>query len=126
MGKQKAAPVALSTAEAEYVAMSEAAREAVFLNRFIAEITGQTVAPSRIYSDSQSDIAIAQNPVHHHRTKHHRTKHIDVQQHFVREAVELGHMELKYVETARMVADALTKALLKEKFKWCALSMGAL
>lgn len=116
---RKQRTVALSTAEAEYVAMSEAAREAIFLRRFIAEVTDTTEESVKIYSDSQSAIAIAQNPVHHQ-----RTKHIDVRHHFVREAVEEGIIELKYVETTRMVADALTKPLLKGKFEWCVQHMG--
>lgn len=114
--KQKT--IALSTAESEYVALSEAAREAIFLKRFIAEVTGQPEAPVKIYSDSQSAVAIAENHVHHQ-----RTKHIDVRHHYVRESVEQGHITLEYVETARMVADALTKSLLKGKFNWCVLNM---
>lgn len=115
--KQKT--VALSTAEAEYVAISEAAREAIFLKRFIAEITGEQERQLTIFSDSQSAIAIAQNPVHHQ-----RTKHIDVRHHYIREAIENGHVRLEYVETGRMVADVLTKPLLKGKFTLCARGMG--
>ncbi|XP_063632933.1 uncharacterized protein LOC134804008 [Cydia splendana] len=115
--KQKT--IALSTAEAEYVAISEAAREAIFIKRFVAEITGEREKQLTIFSDSQSAVAIAQNPVHHQ-----RTKHIDVRHHYVREAVENGHIQLVYLETERMVADVLTKALLKGKFVLCARGMG--
>lgn len=118
---RKQRTIALSTAEAEYVAMSEAAREAIFLKRLVSEISGQVEMPMKIFSDSQSAVAIAQNPVHHQ-----RTKHIDVRHHFVREAVEHGHIELEYVETSRMVADVLTKPLLKGKFNWCTLGMGVM
>lgn len=116
---RKQMTIALSTAEAEYVAMSEAAREAIFLKRLISEVSGEVEIPVKIFSDSQSAVAIAQNPVHHQ-----RTKHIDVRHHFVREAVEHGHIELEYLETNYMVADALTKSLLKGKFSWCTLNMG--
>lgn len=116
---KKQRTVALSTAEAEYVALSEATREAVFLQRFMAEMKEESEKIINIYSDSQSAIAIAQNPVHHQ-----RTKHVDVRYHFVREAVASEVINVRYVETGRMIADALTKPLLRGKFEWCVKSMG--
>lgn len=120
---KKQRTIALSTAEAEYVSLSEAAREAIFLRRFIAEVTdGQCFKldePMTIYSDSQSAIAIAKNPVHHQ-----RTKHVDVRYHFVREAIVNNEVILKYKETACMVADGLTKPLPRVKFEWCVKGMG--
>lgn len=115
--------IALSTAEAEYVSLSEAAREAIFLQRFLAEVSdGKAYKLDKavtIYSDSQSAIAIAKNPVHHQ-----RTKHVDVRYHFVREAIVNNHVILKYKETACMVADSLTKPLPRGKFEWCVKGMG--
>ena len=64
-----------------------------------------------IYEDNQSCIALAKNPIHHA-----RSKHIDIQYHFIREKVELGEIELKYMATEDMIADALTKPLLAPKF----------
>ena len=63
-----------------------------------------------IYTDSQSAIALAQNPEHHA-----RTKHIDIQYHFVRNCVEDGRLKLEYCSTEDMVADGLTKALAPER-----------
>lgn len=115
--KQKT--IALSTAEAEYVAISEAAREAIFLQRFISEISQKEECPITIRSDSQSAIHIAENPAHHQ-----RTKHIDVRYHFIRQAVERGIIHLKYEDTSHMIADGLTKPLMKGKFVWCTNQMG--
>ena len=64
-----------------------------------------------LYEDNQSCIALAKNPIHHA-----RTKHIDIQHHFVREKVESKEVELAYMSTDDMVADALTKPLARPKF----------
>jgi hypothetical protein len=63
-----------------------------------------------IYADNQGSLALAKNPVYHA-----RTKHIDVQHHFIRNLVEEGDVELKYVHTSDNVADVLTKPLPKGK-----------
>ena len=65
-----------------------------------------------MYEDNQGCIALAKKPVHHK-----RTKHIDVRHHFIREKVEMGIIELRYLPTGEMVADALTKGLPAPQFK---------
>ena len=62
-----------------------------------------------IYGDNQGFIALATNPIHHN-----RSKHIDVKYHYVRNEVENGRVKLKYIPTAEMTADILTKALPQE------------
>jgi len=62
--------------------------------------------------DNQNAIAVAYNPV-----EHARTKHIDIRYHFVREAIQKRLVEVKYCSSREMVADILTKALSKERFK---------
>ena len=64
-----------------------------------------------LYEDNQSCIAFAKNPIHHV-----CTKHIDIQHHFVREKVESKEVELAYMSTDNMVADALIKPLARPKF----------
>ena len=59
-----------------------------------------------IYTDSQSTIALAQNPEHYA-----RTKHIDIQYHFIRNCVKDERLKLEYCSTENMVADELTKVL---------------
>jgi hypothetical protein len=110
--------VTLSTAEAEYVAATHAAKEAVWLREFISEIY-EPQDPLTLYSDSQSTIALAKNEQHHA-----RTKHIDIRFHFIRYVIEAGKITIDYCPTNNMVADTLTKALPSAKAKHFAAAMG--
>ena len=67
-----------------------------------------------IYSDSQSAICLVKSP-----TFHAKTKHIDVKYHFVRDMVEDDKVKLEKVENLVNVADAITKPVTIEKFRWC-------
>ena len=86
--------VALSTTEAEYVALSAATQEAVWLSRLLTDIKAPPKAPILIKEDNQGTIAVARNPV-----SHNRTKHIDIKFHYVREALEDGIIDLTYCPT---------------------------
>lgn len=110
---QKQRCVALSTAEAEYVAMASATQESVWLRQLIAELTNSSVAeaPTLIYEDNQSAIAMTKNPQFHG-----RAKHIDIKHHFIREQVAQGTIMLKYCPSVEMTADILTKGLSREIF----------
>jgi hypothetical protein len=110
--------VAHSSAESEYMAISQAAREAVWLRALLVEL-GIKLPSTTIFGDNQSCIALAKNPVHHA-----RTKHIAVRHHYVREKVESKELHLQYVPTADMVADALTKGLPRPKFQELTAKMG--
>ena len=59
MEKSKQKCVALSTAEAEYIAMSTATQEAIWLRQLIAEISNSSESPTLIFEDNQSAIAMA-------------------------------------------------------------------
>ena len=98
--------VALSTTEAEYMALTQATKEAIWLRNLMHDLQQPDQGPTTIFEDNQACIAIANNPVHHS-----RTKHIDVQHHFVRERISLGDVKLEYCSTDLMLADTLTKAL---------------
>jgi hypothetical protein len=102
--------VALSTTEAEYMATTQAAKEAIWLRQLMADVGCVQGGATTIMSDNQGSIALAKNPKHHS-----RTKHIDVQHHFIREVVEDEVVELRYCRTQDMVADVLTKALARER-----------
>ena len=110
--------VALSTTKAEYMAATHACKEAIWLWRLCSDI-GMKHGAVIIHCDNQSAICLAKNL-----TFHARTKHIDVQYHFVRDMVEDGRVKLQKVETTVNVADALTKLVSTEKFRWCSDSMG--
>ena len=88
------ATVALSSTEAQYMALTQACKEAIWIRRFMGEIwtikNGNTSGhppPITIFADSQGSIALAKNPEFHS-----RTKHISIQQHFVRAKVEEGQV----------------------------------
>jgi hypothetical protein len=107
---KRQATIALSSTEAEYMAATQAAKEAIWLRRLLAELGQGPSEPTTVYEDNQSAIALAQNPVHHQ-----RTKHIDIQYHFVRERVEAKDIKLEYISTADQLADLCTKALGRTK-----------
>ena len=108
--KQKC--VALSTAEAEYVALSAAVQECMWLRQLEAELSGDNDTPTVIFEDNQSTIAMAKNPQFHG-----RAKHIDIRHHFVREQLAHGTIQLEYCPTTEMTADIFTKGLNGERFK---------
>ena len=108
--------MALSSAEAEFMAYRESTKQSIYLIQFIKEIkqlfdilSDGTVT---IYSDSQSAIQLSKNP-----TYHARTKHIDIQYYFVREKVEAKQIQLQYQNTSCLLADCLTKAINAEKIR---------
>jgi hypothetical protein len=111
--------VTLSTTEAEYVAQTHAAKEAVWLRRLISEIFGPIETPTTLLSDSKSAIALA-NDGHYHA----RTKHIDIRYHFIRYIIDAGTIKLVYCPTNDMTADVLTKALPSVKAKHFASALG--
>ena len=105
------ATVALSSTEAEYMALTQATKEAIWLRSLLAELNYTQECPTTLFEDNQSAIALARNPVHHA-----RSKHIDIQHHFVREKIESKEIEISYMATDEMIADALTKPLARPKF----------
>ena len=109
---KRQATVALSSTEAEYMALTHATKEAVWLRALLGELGFHQGDPSIIFEDNQSCIALARNPIHHA-----RTKHIDIRHHYIRERLE-SDVTLRYVNTKEMVADALTKPLPKPQFEY--------
>ena len=99
---------AQSSMEAEYMAVSEAAKQAIWIRHFLYSIRKEEVynmAPTTIYEDNQGAIKLADNPVIHP-----KTKHIAVRYHAIREHIASGEIRLEYLSTDQMVADGLTKA----------------
>ncbi|KAM2077718.1 hypothetical protein ACFX1R_025466 [Malus domestica] len=104
---------ALSTTEAEYMAVTEAIKEAIWLQGLLDDL-GVQQDHVDVHCDSQSAIHLAKNQVHHA-----RTKHIDVRFHFVREVIDEGDILLQKIGTADNPADMLTKPVSLNKFKHC-------
>lgn len=110
--------VALSTTEAEYVAVTEAGKEMVWLQGFLDEL-GKTVEKGVLHSDSQSAIFLAKNPAFHS-----RTKHIQLRYHFIRSLIDSGQLILEKIRGAENPADMLTKVVTVDKLKLCEASVG--
>ena len=99
--------VALSSAEAEYMALCSGVQEAIHLRSLLLDLGYEQTEPTAVYEDNQACIAMSSNPTINHK----RSKHIDIRYHFTRERVEGGEIELLYVPTEHQLADLLTKAL---------------
>jgi hypothetical protein len=110
--------VAVSTAEAEYMAAASAVKEALWLKKLFGTF-GTDVAPVHMFSDNQAAIKLIKHPI-----ASMRSKHIDVQHHFVRERAARGEVAFEYCCSADMVADCMTKALSVSKFNNCLAGMG--
>ena len=111
--------IALLTTEAEYVAVTHAAKEALWLRTLIKEIFGNINGPTTLYSDNQSAIALMRDHQHHT-----RTKHIDIRFHFICWVIEEGKIKLIYCPTNNMLANSFTKALPSAKVKHFATALG--
>ena len=109
--KKKQLSVAASSTEAEYMALFEAVKEAMWLKSLAKSINVIIAEPIVIYEDNSGCISIANNP-----TSHKRSKNIDVKYHFSREQIEKNVIKLKYMPTGEQVADALTKPLPAVRF----------
>lgn len=108
---RKQRTVALSSTEAEYMALSEACKEAIYLKNLMSELgMYDKNKPLSLYSDSQSSLKLASNPLFHK-----RTKHIDVRHHFTRECVMNNQIKIHYLQTSSMPADIFTKGLCANK-----------
>jgi Reverse transcriptase (RNA-dependent DNA polymerase)/gag-polypeptide of LTR copia-type/Integrase core domain/GAG-pre-integrase domain/Domain of unknown function (DUF4219)/Zinc knuckle len=108
---KKQPTVALSSSEAEYVAMCSAACQAVWLRRVLEDVGNMQEGAVVLKCDNKSTIAMCKNPV-----LHGRSKHIDIKLHFIRELVASRSIEVDYVPTADQKADILTKALQATEF----------
>lgn len=107
-------PVALSTAEAEYMSMTEAVRDALWLKQLADELDPNIAKSVTICCDSKSAIDLAESDGFSN-----RTKHIDVRHHFIRHHVKEETIAIDFVPTEEMAADYLTKAVPKEKQQFC-------
>lgn len=118
---KKQPTVALSTTEAEYMAMSSSTQEAIWLKNLYNDIFGnrKRIEQITIFGDNQSAIALSDKTT----SFHPRTKHIDIRHHFIREHIHNGDVKFIYTNTDNMTADFLTKAVTHIKHKKCCESM---
>ena len=104
--------VALSTSEAELMALCDATKHAVWLRRLLAEMGFGQQLPTVMYEDNQGSIAMVQHDVFHD-----RSKHMDLRYHYVREQLAEGVVSVIYCPTSDMMADLFTKPLGPERIK---------
>ena len=104
--------VALSTAEAEFIAASSMVQEVIYTRRLLEKLGFPQSDPTRIYEDNTTCIKWAGGVV----GGSDRAKHIDLREHFVHEAQSNKVLQLEPVDSADNAADLLTKPLLKAAF----------
>lgn len=104
--------VAQSTAEAEYYAAGYACREIVWLRENLNQLGIQQPTVSPLLCDSKSAILMMHNPVFHD-----RTKHIGVKNHYIRQQIRAGEVNVVLVSTSDQLADMLTKPLPTSTFE---------
>ena len=98
--------ISLSTAEAEFMALTEGVREAMFLRGMLCELGYDTEEPTLIFVDNQPALHLANNM-----TTSGRSKHFAIRMTFVRDEVKAGTVRLEHKPTGDMLADMLTKIL---------------
>ncbi|KAK1603597.1 hypothetical protein QYE76_016371 [Lolium multiflorum] len=110
--------VAQSTTEAEYMAIAEAGKEAVWLKGLYAELCGDNSC-IKLFSDSQSAIYLTKDQMFHE-----RTKHIDIKYHAIRDVVAKGKVKVCKISTHDNPADMMTKPVPVSKFELCSSLVG--
>ena len=111
-GSRKQPCVALSSCEAEIIALSEGAKDMVYFRKLIAGLLGESTGePSNLATDNLGARDLAYNPEHHE-----RTKHVERRFFYVRDMVEAGELVVPYIGTNDNLADFLTKPLNAPRF----------
>ena len=104
--------VALSSAEAEYMAASTTSCESIWLWKLLVNLFRRKMEATSIMCDNQSCIKLFENPIFHD-----WSKHIDIRCHFIRDCVQRGVVQLQYTPTGEQVADILT-VVSQEPIPW--------
>ncbi|MHB1955508.1 MAG: Ty1/Copia family ribonuclease HI, partial [Sulfobacillus sp.] len=107
--------VALSSTEAEYIAMSEATKHALYLRKFFRPLHLSESVPIPLHCDNQSAMIVATAQPH---TTHMRIKHIAIKFHHIRDTIARNDITVIYCPTEHMIADFLTKPLAHVKFAY--------
>ena len=104
--------VALSSCEAEYMALTHTTQELLFLAMLCRDFNINNKHPMTIRGDNQGSLDMVRNPV-----SNDRSKHIDIKHHFIRDNYSNGIIDVKYVPTGENLADLFTKAVTKQKLR---------
>ena len=118
---KRQATVALSSCESEYVALTHAAQEALYLSQLIQDFNPAKLfrptmikhsGPVQIHADNQGAIRLSRNPIHHTRSKHY-----DIKYHFIRDSIHTKKIDTVYVPSEENIADLMTKPFTKVKIR---------
>jgi hypothetical protein len=110
---KKQRSVALSSTKEEYMEVSQASCEAIWMRKILFGLFGSHLDPTLIHCDNQSCIKLSINPVFHD-----RSKNIDIRYHHIIDCVQRNIMLLQYIPTEELDVDILTKALTRRKFEY--------
>ena len=102
--------VALSSTEAEYMALSDCSRQAIWMKSVFYEL-GMPLGTVPIVGDNQGSIFMSSNPV-----QERRSKHIDIRYHYVRECIEDRKIAIYFIDGSHNPANLFTKSLGEIKF----------
>jgi hypothetical protein len=108
---KKQPTTALSTTEAEYIAVCQGGKTAVWLGYLLEDLLGKDIRNIPMYCDNEGAVRLVHNP-----ELHQRTKHIRLKWHWIREQVADGLLAVKFVRTHNQLADTFTKALPGPRF----------
>lgn len=108
---RKQQTVALSSTEAEFIALCTAACEGIWLRRVLADLGVIVEGPVTYFEDNQSCIKVVEEP-----KDSRRLKHVDIKFNFIRELVQEGYIKLSYIPTEKQLADVMTKGLSAGRF----------
>ena len=114
--------MALSTAEADYVAACSTSCEVVWLKKLLSNLFDLQLDATCIYCDNHSCVKLSENPVFHD-----KSKHIEIKYHYIRDMVQRGGViKPQYVATDEQTDDVLTKPLATVKFKYFREKLGVI
>ena len=108
---KKQETVALSSAEAELMAIVEVTKEVTWMNNILEEMHYDVHKPISVMSDNQSAIKIAQNDI-----EHDRTKHIAIKYYYIRDEINKNNVAVKWIQSQQQIADIFTKSLTVQPF----------
>ena len=112
MDQQEVVQIALSTAEAEYIAVARFSTQMLWMKSQLEDIN---IFESNIHilCDNTSAICLSRNPIFHS-----RAKHIEIKHNFIRDYIQKGILSLKFIDTDHQWVDVFTKPLSKDRFNF--------
>ena len=109
---KKQRTVSTSTTKAKYIALSHAAKKAVWIKRFINERKLKAIEDVTLYNDNEMSITLTKNA-----ESQYQTKHINVQHHYIRELVNKKGLTIEWIPESKILADGMIKSLPTKTFK---------